>query len=140
MYIFHQWFPEFCLIYRHLRMKLNNEKLHGVGFIGKWLNLLLWYELCVLVWLVFFFTYCVLCNILLKMMWQLQILHLLWFYVICIFFLESWWRCIYKNWLDLVSMHVYLTYWGYSVEHIHMTPNCTRTCKQAHMPHYIFWK
>lgn len=36
-------------------MKLNKEKLCRAGFIGNWLSLLR-YELCVLVWLVFFFT------------------------------------------------------------------------------------
>ena len=37
-------------------MKLSKENLHGARFIGKWLSLLLVYELCVLVWLVFFFS------------------------------------------------------------------------------------
>lgn len=41
---------------RHLRMKLNKEKLHGAGYIGKWLSLLLRFGLCVHVWLVFFCT------------------------------------------------------------------------------------
>lgn len=65
LYIFHfnNFWREYSLIYeilclfscpRHLRMKLNKENLHGARYIGKWLSLLLRFELCGHVWLVFF--------------------------------------------------------------------------------------
>lgn len=47
-------------------MKLNKENLHGARYIGKWLSLLLRFELCGHVWLVFF---CIVFQVLV-MMWQ----------------------------------------------------------------------